>query len=283
MAAAYNTRLNQASLQYTFSHFHDNNSFVNLPYPYSNTAAPFQQSAAYSTPPSNSAHYLTLMTATNAVPNTRINLNLRVGLEMQNDMFAPDTADPNPHRRRRLSNLNPAWAGNERQFPQCHSQGFPGQAQRGFASDRQYRRPRLLRLRRTQRQPGTSTRSIAAVPAARATPRFTSAYYVVPQDWLKQNAGGEVGYRILPQYDTKLTVGYRFDIVDRSNAQVGKSTTNTGTVALSSRLGPQVNSSLSYEHADRSGVLNYLTPWANLAGPASAGPDPTPAPTTRLP
>src|SRR5208282_2114174 len=96
------------------------------------------------------------------------------------------------------------------------------------------------------------------------------------QDWLKQNTGFEVGYRILPQYDTKLTTGYRFDMVDRSNAQVGKSTTNTGTVALSSRLGPQVNGSLSYAHGERSGVLNYLTPWQNLNGPNSvASPDPS--------
>ena len=93
--AAYATRVNQLSLQYTFSHFHDGNNFVNLPYPFSNTAVPYQLSAAYSTPPSNSAHYLTLMAATNAVPNTRFNLNLRLGLELQDDQFAPDTADPN--------------------------------------------------------------------------------------------------------------------------------------------------------------------------------------------
>ena len=41
---------------------------------------PYQLSAAYSTPPSNTAQYLTFLAATNAVPNTRINLNLRVGL-----------------------------------------------------------------------------------------------------------------------------------------------------------------------------------------------------------
>jgi hypothetical protein len=40
-SAAYNTRLFQASLQYTFSHFTDNNLFVNLPYPFSNTARRF--------------------------------------------------------------------------------------------------------------------------------------------------------------------------------------------------------------------------------------------------
>ena len=93
-AVAYSTPLNQASLQYTFSRFQDDNSFVNLPYPFSNTAAPFRLSAAYSTPPSNDAHYLTLLAATNMVQKTRINLNVRAGLEMQDDMFPPNTADP---------------------------------------------------------------------------------------------------------------------------------------------------------------------------------------------
>jgi hypothetical protein len=37
----------------------------------------------------------------------------------------------------------------------------------------------------------------------------------------------------MPEYNTKLTVGYRFDAIDRSNAQVGHSSTNTGSVAVS--------------------------------------------------
>ncbi len=83
--------------------------------------------------------------------------------------------------------------------------------------------------------------------------------FVVPQDWLKQNAGAEFGYRILPAYNTRLTVGYRLDDVDRSNAQVGHSWTNTGSVAVTSDLGPQVNGKLSFDYISRSGTLNYLT------------------------
>ena len=95
-SAAYTTPHLQALVQYTFSHFSDNVSFVNLPYPTSNTAAPFQRSAAYSTPPSNDAHYLTFMAGTDVVPLTHINANARVGLEVQNNQFAPNTADPTP-------------------------------------------------------------------------------------------------------------------------------------------------------------------------------------------
>src|ERR1019366_424182 len=93
---------------------------------------------------------------------------------------------------------------------------------------------------------------------------FNTSNSVIPQEWFKQNAGVQVGYRIMPQYNTKLTAGYRFDAVNRSNAQVGTSTTNSEWIALSSAVGPQVYGKLSYEHGDRSGVLEYLTPWINM-------------------
>jgi Putative outer membrane beta-barrel porin, MtrB/PioB len=93
--------------------------------------------------------------------------------------------------------------------------------------------------------------------------------YVVPQDWFKQNAGAEVGYRILPASDTKVTVGYRYDGIDRSNAQVGRSSTSTATVAVLSELGSQVNGKISFDYSDRTGTISYLTPWANLAGSPS--------------
>ena len=101
---------------------------------------------------------------------------------------------------------------------------------------------------------------------------FTSSSFVVPQEWLKQNAGGDVSYRIDPKSNTKLTVGYRYDDVSRSNAQVGSSNSNTESVTLTSMVGGLVFGRLAYEHAERSGSLNYLTPWGNLegAGPATA-------------
>src|SRR5206468_2660016 len=60
-----------------------------------------------------------------------------------------------------------------------------------------------------------------AADAAAAASIGGTQFFVVPQNWLKQNAGFEVGYRVLPEHDTKVTVGYRADSVDRSNAQVG--------------------------------------------------------------
>ena len=68
----------------------------------------------------------------------------------------------------------------------------------------------------------------AAADGTGAAAIGSTSFFVVPQDWVKQNAGVEVGYRVLPEYDTKVTVGYRVDNVDRSNAQIGRSWTNTG-------------------------------------------------------
>ena len=134
LTAAYTTRPLQGSLQYTFSHFSDNNSFVALPYPMSNTAVPFQRSAAYSLPPSTTAQYLTLMLASHdMIPKTTLNLNLRVGLETQDDGFAPNTADPNPVGATGLAslhNINGALVGTTSGSPNMSRRGLPAQGQR---------------------------------------------------------------------------------------------------------------------------------------------------------
>ena len=272
IAASYSTRVNQVSLQYTFSHFHDGNSFVNLPYPFSNTAVPYQLSAAYSTPPDTTAHYLTLMAATNSVPNARINLNLRAGLELQDDMFAPDTADPNPQGAPGFGNLNSNLQGTTANSLNAKAKIIQGKlnlyshpvtdvdVNAYYGYDR-----RLVDLNQYKVYTGTTGGS--------GDTTFTSASYVVPQEWLKQNAGVDVGYRFDPKSNTKVTFAYRYDDVDRSNAQAGSSNTNTGSVILSSAMGPLAFGRLSYEHAERSGVLNYLTPWANLSATPTAGVD----------
>jgi MtrB/PioB family decaheme-associated outer membrane protein len=269
LLAAYATRENQVSLQYTFSRFHDGNTFVNLPYPFSNTAVPYQLGAAYSTPPSSDAQYLTFMAATNAVPNTRFNLNLRLGLETQDDQFAPDTADPNPQGAAGFSNLNAALQGTSANSLDARAKVIQGnirvntQPMANLDADAYYGYDRRL-ASENQYQVFTGN------TGGSGDMNFTSSSFVVPQEWLKQNAGFDVGYRLDPKTNTKLTFAYRYDDVERSNAQVGSSNTNTESVTLTSTMWGLVYGRLSYEYADRSGALDYLTPWANLEGlPAS--------------
>jgi len=275
--AAYNTRLYQGTLQYTFSHFTDNNLFVTLPYPTANSTSPYQRSAAYSTPPSNSAHYVTLMLATNAIPETRINLNARVGLEKQDDTFPPNTASPGASSLLGTTgffNLNPMLQGTG-----------PNTSPDITATIYQ------VKLSASSHPiPNTDINAYYGVDGRNVTLNTYQVYgsgsgsdngpgsteynglpyaFVVPQDWLKQAAGGDVTYRLIPQYNTRLTLGYRADITDRSNAQVGHSWTNTGSAALMSDLGPQLNGKISFDYVDRSGNMSYLAPWLNLDGPTA--------------
>ena len=265
--AAYTTRLFQGSLQYTYSHFADNNLFASLPNPLSNGAIPFQRTSAYSLPPSNDAHYLTMMLGAEVLPKTRVNLNARVGLEIQNNPFAPDTADP----------VVPAGAGFNaaNQGTTANSLDAVATVYQVKASVATHPLPNVdarvyygLDGRNVSiNQYKVNTGSTGGYTADATT--APSYQYVVPQEWLKQNAGIEAGYRILPESDTKVTVGYRFDSVDRSNAQAGHSSQNTANIAVLSQLGANIDGKLTFEYSDRTASLNYLTPWANLAGNAS--------------
>ena len=190
VTGSYATRIYQAIIQYTFSHFSDNNTFVNLPYPSRTRRRPIQRSAAYSTPPSNDAHYLTVMLGANdVIPRTRVNLNARVGLEMQDDTVRAE-------HRRSLSSLPPATASStnpcrERQpTPSTPSPRFT----RSSSTRRRIRspisRPTCSTASTAQRQLRTSTAFTARAAGMDATLAGSKPYaYVVPQDWLKQNAG----------------------------------------------------------------------------------------------
>lgn len=270
--AEYDTRLYQGILQYTFSHFTDNNLFVTLPWPVAGTGrGPFQTSSAYALPPSNSAHYVTLMLGTNIVPRTRLNLNARVGLEKQDDTFPPNTASPNLTGAQLTAfGLNTNGLGTTGTSPDITATVYQLKVSANSHP--------LLNTN-VHAYYGFDGRSVSIDQFAVATGGHApdtigslTYSYVVPQDWFKQYLGGEVGYTILPGSNTQITAGYRLDLTDRSNAQVGHSSTNTGSITLSSALGDKVDGSLSFDYANRSGSLSYLTPWANLNGAASATP-----------
>jgi hypothetical protein len=269
-SVAYNTRINQMILEYTYSKFVDGNTFFNLPQLVSMTIQPFAEAAAYSAPPSNEAHYITLLAATNAVPKTRINVNLRAGLELQDAAFAPDSADPFPQFVPGFADLNPALQGTTNNS--LNASAFVYQGKISADSHPFNNADARVYYGFDGRQVNLDQyRVFSTNTGGEGDLSFNNPYFVVPQDWLKQDVGTEVGYRILPEYNTKVIAGYRFDDVNRKNAEVGNANTSTGSLALLSSLGPQINGKLAYEHSERSGVLNYVVPFANLAGvPATA-------------
>jgi MtrB/PioB family decaheme-associated outer membrane protein len=270
LSASYNVQGFQSLLQYTFSHFVDNNLFVSLPYPTSGTATPFQRSAAYSLPPSNDAHYLTLQLAdSNLIPKTRVNLNARVGVEMQNDTFAPNTADPSLNAAQ-LANFNSELQGTSSNSPDIVATVY--QVRASAASRPIENVDTRIFYGVDGRQVTIDQYKVNTSGTGGASDSSLLSYeYVVPQDWLKQNAGGEIGYRIMPEYDTRVSLGYRFDKIDRSNAQVGHSDQSSATAAVTSNFGANLNGKLSFEFDDRTANMSYLTPWQNLAGTPTGG------------
>jgi hypothetical protein len=273
VTAAYNLPDLQASLQYTYSKFTDNNGGLELPRPasvvapLSATSGPFAQTGLYSTPPTTSAHYITAMFGDNLAPATRVTLNLRGGVELQNDTFPANSADPGLSST--LGHPAFAWFNHLNSLNQGTSATSPddvawvyqgklavtsklatdleGQASYSFDG-------RDVHLNQFEVWTGgTNGDATANTPA-----------FVVPQDWFKQTAKVEADYKILPEDNTKLMVGYAFNDIDRTNAQVEHSITNTETVQLSSMLGTDILGRISYDHGDRTGSLVYGTAWGNL-------------------
>lgn len=290
VSASYSTRSFQSIFQYTFSHFVDNNLFVNMPYPTSNTAptgssptpGPYQRSAAYSLPPSNDAHYVTILLADNdIIPKTRLNFNARVGIEKQNDNFAPNSADPGGANltganvsAANLVGLNSSLVQSGMPSPDlmatvyqikvsANSNPFPNIDTRIFYD---------IDARNMNKSSipvyvgGGGGSSADTTPGGASSSSLLTA---VPQDWLKENAGAEVGYMILPDSETKLSAGYQLNRTDRSNAQVGHSATESGSLALSSSIGDDIDGKISLDVSDRTGNLTYLGPWAYIGQGAS--------------
>lgn len=273
--AAYTTTLKQFQLQYTFSQFTDKTLFVSLPYFVSGAAKPFQLQAAYSLPPNNYAHYVTFLLASNEVPATRLNLNARMGVEKQNDDFAPNTADPPGENLigANLTGLNSNLQGTTFNSPDITAVVYQVNASANshpltnFDSRVYYG---IDGRHVTLNQFAVTTGGTGGAGADVTPGGATNVAFVVPQDWTKQHGGLELGYKVIPEDNTRLTVGYRFDDTDRSNAQVGHSWADSASAAVSSDFGSQVQGRLSFNYTSRSGTLNYLTPWQNLTGSADS-------------
>jgi hypothetical protein len=281
VSAAYSTPQIQAVFGYFLSNFTDNNNGVSLPDPLSGSAKPYEMTALYATPPSNMAQYVTAAIGYNLLPGTRFNLNARYGLETQNDQFPANTGDPG---------LPALIAANTGGFGALNSLG------QGTGSATS---PNIT-AEVFQGNVGVSTNPITGLNASAkysidernvqianfgnacggncvygsgsgSDSTFVSATnpngiagYVVPQEWLKQKVNLDADYKILSASNTKVTFGYEYDDIDRTNAQVGHSDTNIGTIGLSSMFGSSFMGRITGSYGDRSGVLDYWTAWQNL-------------------
>ena len=272
VSLAYSVPGFQSLLQYTYSHFADQNLAFTFPYPVSiaslsANSGPFAQSALYSAPPSNSAHYVTAMVADNIRPKTRIALNGRAGVELQDSTFPANSADPflsstlgNPTYTW-FRNLNAMNQGTSAFSPQATAWVYQGNlaVTSNLATDLDGRLSYALDGRSVHLN---QYEVWIGGPSPDAT--ANTAVYVVPQDWFKQTAKAELDYRLRPESNTKVTASYSFNDTKRSNAQVQHSMTNTVSLQLSSTLGSDILGRITYEHGERNGTLIYGRAWGNL-------------------
>lgn len=261
----------QAQIQYTYSHFSDNNTFVTLPYAVSlaslsATSGPYALASAYSTPPSNSAHYVTVKLSDKLAPKTRVLFTGRIGFELQDSQFAPNSADPSLSST--LGNSTYKWFSNLN----SKNQGSVGNSLDGRAFV--YEAHASFSTELAEHLDGKITYSLDGRDVKvgeygvwnGSNPDLvaTRMDYVVPQNWVKQDGAAELSYLVLPESSTKVTVNYDFNNTQRTNAQVTHSETHTLGFNVSSMIGKAILTRLSYSHDVRSGVMHYGTAWGNL-------------------
>jgi MtrB/PioB family decaheme-associated outer membrane protein len=264
LTLAYATKRLQAQFAYSYSRFTDNNLSFNLPYYFSNLIPPFQATSAFSLPPSNDAHTLAGMLGFTLTPTTRLNANFRYGLQAQNAPLAPATGS------------TPAQIGPSFQVLANNPASLSGLARVyggtvSIVSRPFYKLDLKAAYMLDGRDVDTSSYAIWGAPRPESTFGAFPYSFSVPQSWLKQNASLEAGYRLLSASNTKLTLGYAFDKINRSVAQVGQSNESTISAKLSSAPLAGLKGLLAYDHAVRSATVNLLYPWQVLTGDPSAG------------
>ena len=281
LTADYTTAQVQARFGYLFSHFTDNNIAIALPFPASGTSAPFAMTGLYSTPPSNDAQYLTAMVGYNLPWQSKINVNARYGMEMQDNTYPANTADPNLATSGfgGFSNLNSSFQGTNTTSPNIMAQVVQGGVTLNSAPIPHLNARLYYNIdERDVSENQCSTRPSIGIPVTAcavygggASPDASAntATYVVPQEWLKQKVGGQIDYHLWSQ--TNLTADYNFLDITRSNAQVGSSQTSNVNVGLNSMLNSTVQGLITYNFIDRSGALTYWVPIYTLTGGTSEG------------
>lgn len=255
VTAAFNTRRLQAQLGYNFSKFSDNASFFTSPYLFA-TSATAQSVSVYSQPPSNFAHYVNGAAGYNLTPTTRITSNFQYGLEMSDGALGAGTATPlseigGAASAARLA-LNPGGDQMARVYNAnlgVTSRPMAGlDVKVGYGID--------------GRENSSSPMTVYGNSHGDGAPALIGN--ILQQNWTKQKATLEAGYKVLP--NTKVSVGYRLDDVHRSAGAVaslpmsslgwvGHSTENTEWIKVSDHSLAQLDSSVTYEHAVRTGLM----------------------------
>ena len=254
---AYSAYGLQGQLSLTYSKFTDNNTGIALQQaPVAGIANP---STVYSAPPSNDAFYVNGSLGYLLGQDTHLLGNFRYGIEMQDASLAP-VAGPggltaasvaalalNPQSSSALARVYGAnVAADSTLFP--HFDLHLGYMLDGRAVD-------------TNPWVGIYGSATSSPPQTVSGAKVYA--YSFPQEWSKQKINVEGNYRLLS--NTKLTVGYTFNDIDRSMSQVDHSTESVVNARLATAIPSwQLDGSVAYSHGDRSAVMSLASinvPW----------------------
>lgn len=272
VSASYIDTDYQAVIQYTYSKFTDNNVGAYLPYAVSQTAlsassGPYAQTSLYSTPPSNSAHYVTVMLNDKLAPHTRFNFNGRFGVELQDDTFPANSADPGLSPT--MGNPTYSWWSHLNSMNQgtgvtsLGAAAWVYQVNTSFSTELAEHLDAKIAYNLDARSAHWNAYQVW-FGGASLDANANSSAYSVPQNWVKQTGSAELTYLVLPESSTKIQATYSFNNTTRTNAQVEHSETNSVGLHISSMIGKSVLTRLSWEHDNRAGAMHYGIAWGNL-------------------
>jgi MtrB/PioB family decaheme-associated outer membrane protein len=272
ISGLYNTQKFQAQLSYTFSQFQNNVGVINLMNPWGfagasggnlttfgpTTASAANAGALYGTPPNNAAHQWKAMFGYNILPQTRLNVNLGYGLQMQDQSFVQGSGNTNAGA---ASAITP-------------NQSFQGLIQTLYGNVALTTHP-LQRMdiriaytidERDNQSPRNAYSNISQNSAYAAN---EPTYYNSPYSVQHQTAVAEVGYRLAPQ--TKVTLSQTLDDMRRNYSNTPDVLTERTAVKLRGPVLDELFGSISASHEQR-WASNY-TPYgwwtAACGGPTS--------------
>ena len=285
VSAAYNTRRYQAQVSYTYSQFQDNAVSIDLQNPWNffssastNHATPVNNlantfgatsngsiSGLYSLPPSNSAHQVKASFGANLAENTRLNVNLGYGVQVQNAQFVQGTG-------------NPAVAS-----PTLPAQNLNGLVETIFGNVALTSQPIKgldLRLAYTidNRDNETPRNNYLVYPISSTS---GDSHQTTPFTFRHQSLVAEAGYRLWGQ--TKLTLNDTVDEMFRSYGLATNTETNRTTLKLRGPVMDGLFGSISGAYEDRwahaynpNGIWNVIDAGSTVGGASvDAQHDPT--------
>ena len=274
---AYNGQGIQAEFGYTYSGFTDNNTSFNAVDPFSSPApiplgdffgSPNGNNlgppgtmiqAAYSLPPSNSAHYLKGTLGYNFTDTTRLMSTFQYGLQLQNAPYTPGTLN-SFLLTKGLSSGPSSLNGQVRTlFGNATLTSRPLDKldlKLSYTIDKRDNDTAKQLIQSTYVDSWQTYANAIGTPAsALGVPNFIYSSSI-------QTVKGEAGYRILPK--TKLTLGLIHKDTTRTLSDVNSQQENAASARLNSALPLGLNGFLGYEHSIRTGNYNGLIPWQYL-------------------